>query len=130
MKHILTILIVAAAVLPACKSTKNERYVKAAAPDAKAELYISPDDHRYVEGGMNREIIYYSERNERTYVVDEESGRILKTFEGTMPKVKVIEPARTDEDMGCGCGEEMGCGDDMACGCGDEEKKKDSGCGE
>jgi len=145
MKHILTVLVLAIAVT-ACKSSKKaETYGQMVkeAPDAKPALYVTPDDQRYVAGGSSqgRQIHYYSKEKNETYVVDENSGKVLTTFKSKTPEVQVVETKKfVVVDTEDGCGEESGKmdesakggdddKDDDACGKGDDDKDDDA-CGE
>ena len=112
MKYFLAILLAALAALPACQSSKSRareiNQVMQEAPDARPALYVSADDQRYVDGGTGREIHYYSGGQDRTYVVDENSGKVLKTFDSKTPSVVVVGKGAKCCDAGGGMEREPG----------------------
>jgi hypothetical protein len=135
MKQILTLILVALAVLPACKSKPQaaEKYdqVMKEAPDAKPALYVSSADERYVEEGKasGRQIHLYSKQKNKTYVVDEKTGEVVRTFDSKTPSVVVVEPRGTVGESGAAAPEGCGCGAaPEGCGCAPEESMEDEGC--
>lgn len=141
MKLTLVLALALAVAMPACKSHKqpeNVQQMKKQAPDVKPTLHVAEDDPRYVasSGNTTRQVHYYSVQMDTTYVVDENTGKVVQTFKSTeMPGVVIIDkpayqppPLKTTEmpaegcspaKDGCGCGcapAEEGCGD--GCGCG------------
>ncbi len=134
MKQAFLTVSLAVLLLTGCKSTRKENIPS----DAKPRLYVSHEDDRYVgEEDAGRQVQYYSASRNRSYVIDENSGKVLKTFDQkdfpktvivadtAMPTEEVVEEAGCG--AACGCGEEAGCG--AACGCG-EEVVEEAGCGE
>jgi len=116
--------IVAAIVMPACKSNKQPQDIqqmKKQAPDAKPTLHVAEDDPRYVAsaGDTSRQVHYYSAEKDMTYVVDESTGKVVRTFKSKeMPGVVIIDrPAyqppplekaeEGTEKEGCGGGTEI-----------------------
>jgi hypothetical protein len=108
-------LAIAAALLfvPACKSnhkTDTIAQVKEEAPDAKPMLHVAEDDPRYVAAPntSSRQVHYYSAKQDMTYVVDESTGKVVKTYKSKeMPGVVIVdkpayqppplEPSKTGE---------------------------------
>lgn len=90
------VLAVAMLVVPACKSsqTKDIEAVKKEAPDAKPTLHVAEDDPRYVAApnASSRQVHYYSAKTDTTYVIDESTGKVVKTFKSKeMPGVVVVD---------------------------------------
>ena len=80
------------------------------------------DDPRYVatSGAATRQVHYYSAKTDTTYVVDENTGKVVTTYKSKeMPGVVVIdkpayqppplktEPAKEPVKEGCACGAEV-----------------------
>ena len=148
MKIRLTLMAFAASMIVACAGKKLDSGADNLAADARAVLVVSSEDGRYVDGGTAgaRQIHYYSAQDNRTWIVDGESDKTLRTYAGKdVPMVTIIENAcggcgcGADDACGCGsacaaCGcdacsgnaEASGCG--AACGCG-EESACGAGCG-
>ncbi|HEX5137839.1 MAG TPA: hypothetical protein VFY93_12755 [Planctomycetota bacterium] len=123
-----TVLAIAVAMLlvPACKSGKQAQtisQVQKEAPDAKPTLHVAEDDPRYVAApnATSRQVHYYSAKTDTTYVIDERTGKVVRTFKSKqMPGVVVVdkptyqppplaaEPAKAAPSEGCGAKE--GCG--------------------
>jgi hypothetical protein len=90
------VLLAAMLVVPACKSkqTTDIEQVKKEAPDAKPTLHVAEDDARYVAApnATSRQVHYYSGKTDTTYVIDESTGKVVKTFKGKeMPGVVVVD---------------------------------------
>ena len=140
MKQAFLTVSLAVLLLTGCRSSKKQDVPA----DAKPRLYVSHEDDRYVgEEDAGRQVQYYSASQNRSYVVDENSGKILKTFDqkdfpktvivadAAMPTEEVVEEAGCGAACGCGeaacgaacgCGEAAcgaGCGCDAGCGCGE-----------
>jgi hypothetical protein len=101
--------------------------VREQAPDAEATLYVSREDGRFVTeaGTTGRQIHYYSRSVDRTYVVDENTGKVVLAYATRdMPEAVVVvtppepeesapepeESAPEPEGCGPGCGDGCGCG--------------------
>ena len=89
---------VAMLLVPACKSSHKEAQnisqVKKEAPDAKPTLHVAEDDPRYVASpnATSRQVHYYSAKTDTTYVIDERTGKVVKTFKSKeMPGVMVVD---------------------------------------
>jgi hypothetical protein len=94
--RIALVFAIAMLVVPACKSkqTNDIEQVKKEAPDAKPTLHVAEDDARYVAApnATSRQMHYYSAAKDTTWVIDESTGRIVKTFKGKeMPGVVVVD---------------------------------------
>lgn len=117
MKHMIAALLLVAA----CKGTGKDREpttVDQIPSDAKAELYVVHEDPRFVQAGdeTGRQVFFYSASKDRTYVVDEKSGKVVGTMHSRpAPAVIVVEPApkakaapepapEMEEVEGCGGG--------------------------
>jgi len=147
------ILAMAMLVVPACKSHRQPEDVqmmKKQAPDAKPTLHVAEDDPRYVAsaGDTSRQVHYYSAKTDTTYVVDESTGKVVRTFKSKeMPGVVVIDkpayqppplktapkaeskPAESKPAEGCapakdGCTE--GCSEKEGCSCGAEVEETET----
>ncbi len=143
MKNQLVLLVaVLCLVTVGCRSRtpKDLDAVRKKNPDVEAELYVSNEDSRYVasEDPSGRQIHYYSAKNNKTFVIDEKSGAVVRTFDSkTMPATVVVDPAPADPApaetapaagaCGCGCaaGGSCGCAEPLEAGCGAAK----SGCG-
>lgn len=139
MKQAFLTVSLAVLLLTGCRSTKQE-----IPADAKPRLYVSHEDERYVgDEAAGRQVQYYSASQNRSYVIDEDSGKILKTFDQKdFPKTVIVAdtamPEETVEEAACGagCGEAAcgaGCGCDTGCGCGEAacgSGEAACGCGE
>jgi len=124
MRLVLT-LALAMLVVPACKSHKQPadmQQMKKQAPDARPTLHVAEDDPRYVasSGTATRQVHYYSAKSDTTYVVDENTGKVVTTYKSKeMPGVVVIDkpvyqPAPLEAEPakeGCaeGCAPAEGC---------------------
>ena len=107
MKIRLTLMAFAVSMIVACAGKKVDSGADLAA-DARAVLVVSNEDGRYIDGGTAgaRQIHYYSAQDNRTWIVDGESDKTLRTYAGKdVPEVTIIENACA----GCGCGEGCGC---------------------
>ncbi len=123
-----------------CRSAKTTDLdgVRKKNPDVEAELYVINEDSRYVatEDPTGRQIHYYSAKKNKTFVIDEKSGTLVRTFDSkTMPATVVVAPApieTTEPAAGaCGCAAEAACGsgcadDGYTCGC---AEPIEAGCG-
>jgi len=94
--RIAIVLAVAMLVVPACKSreTKDIEQVKKEAPDAKPTLHVAEDDPRYVASpnATSRQVHYYSAKTDTTYVIDESTGKVVRTYKSKdMPGVVVVD---------------------------------------
>ncbi|MEE8106303.1 MAG: hypothetical protein V3T86_12275 [Planctomycetota bacterium] len=122
MKIRLTLMAFAASMIVACAGKKLDSGADNLAADARAVLVVSSEDGRYVDGGTAgaRQIHYYSAQDNRTWIVDGESDKTLRTYAGKdVPEVTIIENACA----GCGSGADDACGGGCgsacaACGCG------------
>jgi hypothetical protein len=90
------VLAVAMLVVPACKSKQvnDIEQVKKEAPDAKPTLHVAEDDPRYVAApnATSRQVHYYSAKKDTTYVIDESTGKVVRTYKSKdMPGVVVID---------------------------------------
>jgi hypothetical protein len=91
------VLAAAMLVVPACKSSKSTNdiaQVREEAPDAKPTLHVAEDDARYVAApnSTSRQMHYYSAAKDTTWVVDESTGKVVRTFKGKeMPGVVVVD---------------------------------------
>ena len=138
MKNQLVLLVaVLCLVTVGCRSRKPKNLddVRKKNPDVEAELYVSNEDSRYVaiEDPSGRQIHYYSAKNNKTFVIDEKSGAVVRTFDSkTMPATVVVAPAPAETEPAagaCGCAAKSGCGcadDGYTCGC---AEPVDAGCG-
>lgn len=95
--RIFIVIAVAMLVVPACKSSGKSgdiAQVKQEAPDAKPTLHVAEDDPRYVASTntSSRQVHYYSAKKDMTYVVDESTGKVVKTYKSKdMPGVVVVD---------------------------------------
>ena len=95
--RITVILAVAfAVILPACKSKppQDVEQLQTQVPDAKPTLHVAEDDPRFVPtaGDTSRQVHYYSAKTDTTYVIDEKTGKIIRTFKSKeMPGVVVVD---------------------------------------
>jgi hypothetical protein len=145
MKIASILALVAIFLLPACKSggsdPENFSEVREEAPDAKPMLYVAEEDQRFVAtpNAGDRQVHYYSAKNDRTYVVDEMTGKVVTSYATKkMPGVVVIdkrpaegtasagptfvaEPEAPSEGCGCAAPEEEPA---------PEEEAAPEGCGE
>jgi hypothetical protein len=139
MKSYVIAALAFAVLLPACKSNKveNVQEMKKQAPDAKPTLHVAEDDPRFVPsaGDTSRQVHYYSKQTDTTYVVDERTGKVVKTFKSKeMPGVVVIDkPAYQPPPLKAEPKSEMpakeGCSEGSApksegCDSGDKEDKE------
>ena len=110
------ILALAFVVVPACKSHKQPadmEQMQKEAPDAKPTLHVAEDDPRYVAttGTTARQVHYYSAENDMTYVIDENTGKVVTTHKGKqMPGVVIVDkpayqPPPLEKRAAEGCGE-------------------------
>ena len=100
------ILVCALVAVAACKATPKdvepETVQDLQTTDATPALYVNSDDRRYVETPETtgqRQVIYYSKSKDTSYVVDETTGKIIRTINTDVAGTPtVVEPE------GCGCG--------------------------
>jgi hypothetical protein len=101
MKHVIVALVLVAA----CKGgflRKDPKNVEQIPDDARAELYVVREDPRFEPTGdeTGRQVLYYSPSKDRTYVVDEKSGKVIAARDSRpAPVVMVVEPAPKAEPV-------------------------------
>ncbi len=132
---VLLVAVLCLATLGCRSQPKDLDAVRKKNPDVEAELYVSNEDSRYVntEYASGRQIHYYSAKKNKTFVIDEKSGAVVRTFDSkTMPTTVVVDPAPVEVKPAagaCGCAAKPACGsadDGYTCGC---AEPIESGCG-